>query len=246
MTAPGSVCKGEKMDFSAHLKRIVVIWLFFGIVIALFATNGIKMAHISRDPAHLADFPLYYGLLSNIGILIWTAGASVALFSSFLLPAGKERSLLRWAGILTLILTVDDFFLLHDAVFPGFLHIDGLYFYLFYLLAFPLFFFLHLRVILERTEYRILALGLFLLGTSLLIDLELLPGGIDVEDSFKIAGLATYAYYWILSSFHLLAPSRLELPLTDEAEKSRLNSAAPPAENSPLPRQDKTPPQTNL
>jgi hypothetical protein len=241
------------MDFSAHLKRIVGIWLFFGIIIALFATNGIKMAHISRDPAHLADFPIYYGLLSNIGILIWTAGASVALFSSFLLSAGKGRSLLRWAGILTLILTVDDFFLLHDAVFPGVLHIDGLYLYLFYLLAFPLFFLLHLRFILEQTEYKILALGLFLLGTSVLMDLELLPGGIDVEDSFKIAGMATFAYYWILSSFQLLAPSRLELPLTVEAEESRLDSVAPPAGGiedplfDPLsPAMNKRPPETNL
>ena len=224
------MAKGGLVHFWKHFKWIVCIWVFFGIVIALFATNGVKMAHLSRDPASLTGLPVHYGLLSNLGILIWTAGASIALFSSFLLPAGKERSLLRWAGLLTFILIIDDFFLLHDSVFPGVLGLSENYLYGFYLLAFPLFFLLHARIILERTEFRILAIGLFLLGVSLSMDLELLPGGIDVEDGFKIAGMAAYAYYWMLASFHLLAPS----PEHQPGSSTDSTRPVPPAPPGPL------------
>ena len=77
--------------------------------------------------------------------------------------------------------------------------------YVFYLVTFSLFFFSHLNVILKQTEYRILALGLFLMGVSVLIDMRVLPGGTDVEDSFKLTGMVAYSYYWIFTSHQLIA-----------------------------------------
>ena len=116
------------------------------------------------------------------------------------------KSLLWWAGILTLVLLLDDFLLIHDAFFPQILHLPEKLFYVFYLLAFPLFFYRHYAVILKQTEYRILALGLFLLGVSVLVDANLLPGGIAVEDGFKLFGMVAYSYYWVLASYRAIAP----------------------------------------
>ena len=173
------------------------------------------MSKISRDPAELADFPLYYGLLSNLGILVLAAGAFISFFASFHVEGPKIRSLLRWAGILTLILLLDDFLLIHDEVFPQVLHLPEAVVYLLYLVTFPLFFFRHLNAILEQTEYRILVLGIFLMGVSVLIDINFLPGGTDVEDSFKLFGIVAYSYYWVFTSHRLIAQS-IQHPLNTQ------------------------------
>jgi hypothetical protein len=200
------------MNFTAgqlyrHLMRISCVWAFFAAIVAAFAASGIRMAKLSRDPAELADVPIYYGLLSNLGALVWAAGAFISFFASSHVDDSKVRSLLRWAGILTLILLLDDFLLIHDEVFPNVLHLPEWLVYLFYLMTFPLFFFRHLDAILKQTEYRILALGIFLMGVSALIDMHVLPGGIDVEDSFKLSGIVAYSYYWVFTSHRLIAQS---------------------------------------
>jgi hypothetical protein len=195
------------MKLRQHLITILCVWLFLGLIVAAFALAGIKMTKICRDPSQLADFPFYYGLLSNLGILVWAAGSFIPFFSCFLVNEAKAKSLLRWAGILTLVLLLDDFLLIHDAFFPEVLHLPDKLFYVFYLLAFPLFFYRHFGFILKQTEFRILALGLFLMGVSVLIDANLLPGGIDVEDSFKLYGMVAYSYYWIVTSHRLIVRS---------------------------------------
>jgi hypothetical protein len=177
----------------------------FAAIVAAFAISGIRMDKISRDPAELADLPIYYGLLSNLGMLVWGAGAFISFFASFHVEGPKISSLLRWAGILTLMLLLDDFLLIHDEVFPNVLLLPEWLVYLFYFVTFPLFFLSHLNVILKQTEYPILALGIFLMGVSVLIDMYVLPGVIDVEDSCKLACIVTYSYYWIFTSHQLIA-----------------------------------------
>ena len=197
--------KSNSRQLHRHLMRIFYGWAFFAAIVAAFAISGIRMTKLSRDPAELSDLPIYYGLLSNLGILVWGAGAFISIFASFHVEDPKIISLLRWAGILTLMLLLDDFLLIHDEVFPNVLLLPEWLVYLFYLMTFPLFYFSHLNVIIKQTEYRILALAVFLMGVSVLIDLNVLPGGIDVEDGFKLAGIVAYSYYWIFTSHQLIA-----------------------------------------
>jgi hypothetical protein len=97
--------------------------------------------------------------------------------------------------------------LIHEEVFPNVLHLPERLVYVFYLITFPAFFFRHLKIILRETEYRILGLGIFLMGMSVLVDIHLLPGGIDVEDGLKLAGMVAYSYYWVFTSHQLTAQS---------------------------------------
>ena len=41
------------------------------------------MSKISHDPAELANLPIYYGLVSNLGMLVWAGGAFISFFASF-------------------------------------------------------------------------------------------------------------------------------------------------------------------
>jgi hypothetical protein len=193
------------MHIYRHLLGISCGWLIFAVIVGAFNMVGIGMSRLSRDPLEVANVPIYYGLLSNLGMLVWAAGAFISFFSSFQVRGVKVRSLLRWAGILTLILLLDDFFLLHDEVFPKLLGLPEEWVYGVYLLTFPVFFLYHLDIIRSQTEFRILALAIFLMSVSVLIDMDLLPGGTDVEDGFKIFGTIAYTYYWILTSHTLIA-----------------------------------------
>ena len=193
------------IKFKPHLKWIAAIWLFFGLIVGAFSAAGIKMALISRDPAQVVLFPFYYGFLSNLGILVWAAGAFIPFYSSFLVRNPSERKLLRGVGILTFILLLDDFLLIHDEFFPQVLQLSGKLVYALYAIAIPIFFIRNFMLILKATEYWILALGSFFMGVSVLIDVHLLPGGIDVEDGFKIYGMIAYSYYWVITSKQMVS-----------------------------------------
>ena len=90
----------------------------------------IDPADLLRDPLAVAELKpaecckVYYGAVSNLGVLLWTAGAAIALFGAGLAlalgrPAG-EAGLLLAAGMLTGFLAIDDLFLVHENVLPAF------------------------------------------------------------------------------------------------------------------------------
>lgn len=90
--------------------------LLAGVAIAAKAL-GVESGDFMRDPAHIVGTPFYTGLISNLGITVWCAGAVIALFAAFFLPPSRKKRFLIWSGILTLYLMVDDVAMLHDDVF---------------------------------------------------------------------------------------------------------------------------------
>lgn len=82
----------------------------------------VSIASLTRDPAAIADFPLYFGALSHVGVLMWTMSASICLFSAKLLglwQGGVESTrFLQAFGWLSFLMGLDDLFLLHERVFP--------------------------------------------------------------------------------------------------------------------------------
>ena len=67
---------------------------------------------------------VYYGLFSNLGILLWTASSAICLFSAMVLATqadGKpDHALYALAsGLFTGWLALDDFFQVHEKVFPA-------------------------------------------------------------------------------------------------------------------------------
>lgn len=81
--------------------------------------DSLLVAEVSDDCCHI-----YYGAISNIGVLLW-AGATAVLFFTALVVAligGLEHrhSIVQFAlaGFLTMLLCIDDFFLVHDIILP--------------------------------------------------------------------------------------------------------------------------------
>ena len=183
-------------------------WLFVLLVIVTFDIAGVRPTKLSRDALQQLRQPFYLGMISNFGVLAWCSAAALPLFASFHLTTREAVSFLRWIGTLTLLLMFDDLLMLHEQVLPTYLHLPEETLYAVYFAYMCLFLSKFWRFILTHTHYKILVLAFALFGVSIAIELNILPGGIDVEDWFKIMGIVTYAYYCIATASGLLSKSR--------------------------------------
>lgn len=73
---------------------------------------------LMTDPVAYGELPKYTGLISNVGVLLWCSTAAICLFCSLLLSKcqpSRLTSFFLFGGLLSLILTLDDLFLLHES-----------------------------------------------------------------------------------------------------------------------------------
>jgi hypothetical protein len=201
---------------------VPILLLFVVIAVVSRLTPGLEMAYFTRDITAIADIPFYAGLVSQVGVILWSATAAVCLFTTLMLRLQKRnlsaQRFLFQAGILTALLLLDDVFLFHDSVFTEYLHIRQRYVFLLYLVLILGFLLLNLQVILER-EYWILGVAFLLFGASLFIDnvhlykLEPFKALITksrstiLEDAPKLAGIATWLLYFTRYAVVSLIPA---------------------------------------
>ena len=166
---------------------------------------GIDSQKVLRDLAQTCSTPAGVGLLSNLCYLLWLAASAVALFTTYSgLPGikGKQKGLLACGGWFSLILCIDDMFLLHDR------YIGQTFLYLIYIM-FSLLIATRYRKQLIASKGELFLLSVALLGTSIAIDL-LQPVERDqpviymlsqlFEEGAKFLGIATWVLYWCQAS----------------------------------------------
>jgi hypothetical protein len=150
-------------------------------------------------------YPVYIGLVSNIGVLFWSAAAAISVFTGFVMNRVKKDKasggFFLLSGLLSSVFLADDFFMIHDIIFPDYLGINDHFIYLVYFLILLVIFLKHRRFLLKRSPWPILIASFFLMGVSAVIDMDFLPGGIDVEDTFKIFGIVAYSAYMVSTSY---------------------------------------------
>ena len=196
-------------------KRRILAWLicaaipailFYGISIEIMTSSGFSIKEIIRDPAQHLNQSSLLGLVSSIGSWLWLAAGTVCLFSAGIggsTTEKKQKELLILIGTLSLVLAVDDFFLVHDRYLPQKVV------FLFYAVFSITILVRDFRKIMEIDGLAFLLAG-GLLALSILTDLyqrkipfEYLQVQI-VEDGFKFVGAATWLYFSCrLASFGL-------------------------------------------
>ena len=185
----------------------------FGIVIVVRLRTGIAIAEFTRDPLGFTDIPVYTGVLSNLGAAIWSGTAAVCLFSYGVIrmrSTGRAGlNFLLAGGLITVLLLLDDFFMLHEVVFPQYVGVveDVVYAAHALLLVWLLLWF---RVTILQTDYLLLALALAAMGFSFSVDfvapLVSIPGLYVFEDGAKLFGIVSWAAYFVRASArHLVA-----------------------------------------
>ena len=165
-----------------------------------------------RDPLAAAHAPAYYGFVSNVGVVVWCATAAVCLFAAVVRwHAGAEERREAWflayGGSLTTVLMLDDFFMLHETVFPFHLFIPEIFVFGAYGLGMLVYLVLFYRTILSL-EPVLLGLCLGFLGLSMVGDmLWEQPDGVWsslIEDGSKFLGICLWCAFHLRASWHLV------------------------------------------
>lgn len=180
------------------LLAIVPASLFYSLSIFVLKHRGFEIMEILRDPAQTNDSSSFLGFVSNIGIWLWIGSASICFFS--VLTRGisgkkKIKELLFFTGMLSMLLAVDDFFLIHDR------YISQKYCFIAYFIIIGFLLILHFKRIIEIDGFAFLLTGFFL-GLSIFTDINQTIFPLSYyqyvqifEEGFKFLGAATWLYF---------------------------------------------------
>ena len=173
----------------------------------LYISNfyNIKLNLVVRDLAQTCGYPIGVGMISNIGILLWGAAASICLFTSCSEIINRESSrLLLLGGIFSSLLCIDDFFLLHDRyIGPDFLNVTYLSISIFLLVRF--------QRILKNIGLFNLIISILFLGLSIFFDgviQQVFNQSYEltqlIEEGFKFIGITCWLNFWCKASSYAL------------------------------------------
>ena len=181
---------------------IVAPIIIYTSIIVLSIANGIEPILVIRDLAQTYGAPILIGLISNLGVLMWAASASIALFSSLsgLIGNREKSNFLCLGGILTCVLCLDDFFLLHDRyIGPDLLYTTYSIIGIYILIKF--------RKIIIEINFLAFISSVFFLGLSIIFDkffqaifAENYLNVNLLEECFKFTGIACWLNFWFKAS----------------------------------------------
>jgi hypothetical protein len=183
------------------LYAVLPALVVYGAALGLSGAAGIGTELVIRDLAQTANTPLGVGLISNLGYLLWMASAAIALFAACNLAQGRQRALLFSGGLFSLLLALDDMFLLHDR------YISANVLYLAYVVFALLILFRFSDLVITSGALAFLV-AVVCLGGSILIDkLQMLVmGQYDtvqlVEEGLKFTGIACWLLFWWQTAAH--------------------------------------------
>jgi hypothetical protein len=145
-------------------------------------------------------------MISNVGIVLWVAAATILLFTATVLEhRAAGRDLIRFvmaAGGISILLGFDDLFLFHENLAPRYLRVSELVVFLLYVVL-VLTWLLYFRRLILRTHYPLLALSLGFFGASMAVDVMPVawllrwPSLILIEDGLKLLGIVTWLAYFV-------------------------------------------------
>ena len=193
-----------------QLKKLVptlfiVYTLTFSLLFAAVTIHMQTKIHISdltQNPAAMTGAPFYAGLLSNVGILLWSFSAAICLFCSAVLRKDTNNRefplFLLFSGIITSVLLMDDLFLFHEKVYPDYLNIPEEAVYTAYSVII-LFYLIRFRMVIIGTDFLLLLFAFGFFGLSLVFDrgLVYLPfSHYLLGDGAKLFGIVSWFTYF--------------------------------------------------
>lgn len=192
-----------------QFRALITVMLITGIpaVAIVFGTAFFALAtgkHVwffTEQPFILGHLPFYAGILSNTGILLWCASASICFFCAAILKENAQsqdwRLFLFISGIFTSLLLCDNLFQMHRIFYPKFLHLPTGLVYCIYII-FTLWYLAHFKEQILETEFLLLALSLIFFALSIIFDaLPLLPrGSTAISDGLKLLGIVNWLVYF--------------------------------------------------
>jgi hypothetical protein len=204
------------------------------VVLAAFFSH-IPLSSLTRDMASIAHVHPLIGVVSNVGVLLWCATTVICLFSSTLLRQQglrAEARFLLWAGLMTLVLLVDDLFMIHEYIAPVHFHVNEKVVLASYALGAGAYL-LSQRHLILAANYQLLAAAMVLFTASMAVDIADVGGWLRLgEDGFKILGIASWfgyhagmARHWLVSAPRARSPAAEVMRPGELVERAAIESS---------------------
>ena len=194
-----------KFPIKLFYNSILPSSILYLVILYLSNIHNIKLSLVIRDLAQTCGYPIGVGMISNIGILLWGAAASICLFTTFSENINRESSkLLLLGAIFSSLLCIDDLFLLHDRyIGPDFLNLTYL--------AISIFLLVRFRRILKKIGLFNLIISILFLGLSVFFDgviQQIFNQSYEltqlIEEGFKFIGIVCWLNFWCKASSNAL------------------------------------------
>jgi hypothetical protein len=174
--------------------------VFYSGALAIADWAGHAPERLTRDPAAVFDYWPLYGSISQVGVLLMAVTSAICLFTA--VNTKENRGLMIAIGLFSVYFLIDDDFMLHETFFPAL----GIREKVSLLpMAFAgLWIFWHYRTHFLRWDAIAIWLSGGCLATSIVMDGLLHFGSVEtwIEDGFKFAGLAMWAFHWVFIASH--------------------------------------------
>lgn len=204
----------RQTTYTAALYGITFL-LPLGLLAVAALQTAVPIAYLTKDPLAVAELAkgdccsVYYGLLSNVGILMWCAATAVCLFTLLMCVSTRadpsDALFFAAAGLFTGWLMLDDFFLVHEEVLPAFGIPQPLTYAVYAMLA-GLYLALSWKKIVTH-KLALFVVALTGLGASVLLDVVLHSESIThilLEDGAKLMGITAWAAFHIDAAYRVL------------------------------------------
>ena len=203
----------KKIISSFISSKVVFYWLYIPAILLILIV-AIANYYLDSDIAFFFKDPLantginpFCGIISNIGVIVWSFSVAICFFSYFLLKTSKKHhdvlGFIVFGGFISLVLLLDDLFMFHEIIYPRYFGVSEKIVFSFY--GMMMFFYLvKFRKLLIETEFIFLLLVVFFFSLSILVDLFLPeslfpkflhPWYLLFEDGPKFLGIVSWFGY---------------------------------------------------
>ena len=193
--------------------------VFIPAIIILVAIEMISQIYqvpikkLTSDPTLIANIPPLYGVLSNLGIVLWCGAIfSSALAAMVLRSIGKKQLylFLLYSSLLSTYLMLDDLFQFHENL-SGLIGLNQKVIYVLLATA-VITYLIYFRKTLFQTNIILLVIAIAFLSLSVLADTivykiygsQLGDWLYLIEDGAKWLGIVFWCYYFIHTSFQFI------------------------------------------
>ena len=196
-----------RLHFFTVFKWVLLPFTLMFVVFWVGKSYGIEVSNLTRDTAAVLHGHPYDGMISMLGLFLWSASAGICFLSYSLVKAGNSamKGVFFYGGALSLFLGFDDCFQLHEEVFIHAFPLAEKLFYLVYIGSIIGYFFRFKNELFEtKFLFWIGSMSLFLV--SMLLDIldPFVSHQVYYEDCCKFAGIFLWFMYFVNTSYNVL------------------------------------------
>jgi len=196
-----------RLHFLTVFKWVLLPFTLMFIVFWVGKSNGVEVSDLTRDTAAVLHGHPYDGMISMLGLFLWSASAALALFTYSIIKQSNSamKGVFFYGGLLSLFLGFDDCFQLHEEVFIHAFPFAEKLFYLVYIGSIIGYFFRFKNELFEtKFLFWIGAMSLFLVSMILDNVDPFVSHQVYYEDCCKFAGIFLWFMFYTTSSYAAL------------------------------------------